>query len=71
MANANCPDAEFCVGDKVKHVGTGDGKIPSGTGKVECVEQWADCKGYSYKVRCDKTGDVIPYLFKASELSCC
>lgn len=60
---------EFCVGQKVKHVANAEGAFPAGTGVVSSVIPWNDAKGYSYQVKCDKTGNVLPVNFKASELT--
>lgn len=61
--------AKFSVGSKVKHPAADDKSFPAGCGTVECVEPWATGSSYSYKVKCDKTGKVLPALFKESELT--
>ncbi len=64
-----CGPATFKVGDHVKHAAAGDGSFPAGCGTVSSVTPWNDCKGYSYQVKCDKTGKVLPVNFKESELT--
>lgn len=61
--------AKFKVGDKVKHVANADGAFPAGTGTVESVTPWNTGDGFSYQVRCDKTGNLLAVNFKESELS--
>lgn len=60
----------FTVGQKVNHVANAGGAFPAGCGCVSAVIPWNDGKGYSYQVKCDKTGQVLPVNFKESELSC-
>lgn len=65
--NAAC----YKVGDKVKHCASGDGfptPFPAGCGQVTSVTPWADAKGYSYQVRCDKTGKILPANFQECDL---
>jgi hypothetical protein len=62
--------AQFVVGQPVSHVANaGTFKFPAGTGKVTSVTPWNTGDGYSYQVRCDMTGKVLPVNFKASELT--
>lgn len=69
MASKSCPTAKFAKGDKVQHAACADGSFPADCGVVECVEPYNDCSGSVYKVRCDTTGNVLPVVFKESELT--
>ena len=61
----------FNIGDKVKHRANCQSPplFPAGCGTVSSVTPWNTADGYSYQVRCDKTGNVLPVNFKDSELS--
>lgn len=61
--------AKFRVGDHVSHVANAGGLFPAGTGVVTSVIAWNTGDGFSYKVRCDQTGKVLPVNFKESELT--
>lgn len=63
--------AKFSVGSHVEHPAAHDGSFPAGSGTVEEATPWNTGDGYSYKVKCDKTGKVLPVLFKESELCGC
>lgn len=62
--------AKFSVGQKVKHVANADGAFPAGCGCITSVTPWNTGDGYSYQVRCDATGEILPVNFKESELTC-
>lgn len=59
---------EFQVGDHVSHVANSGGLFPDGTGVITAKIPWNAGDGFSYQVRCDKTGKVLPVNFKGSEL---
>jgi hypothetical protein len=61
--------AKFKAGQKVEHAANADGSFPAGCGVVETVTPWNSGDGYSYQVRCDATGEVLPVNFKESELT--
>lgn len=61
--------AKFSVGCHVNHPATDDGKVPASYGEVVEVTPWATGGGYSYKLKCDTTKKVLPYLFKEEELT--
>lgn len=65
-----CGPAKFEVGEHVDHAANADGAFPIGCGTVTSVIPWNTCDGYSYQVRSDKTGQVLPVNFKESELAC-
>ncbi len=65
-----CGPAKFKVGEHVKHAANADGAFPAGCGTVASVTPWNTGDGYSYQVKCDKTGKVLPVNFKESELEC-
>lgn len=60
--------SDFQVGSHVAHAANAAGMFPSGTGVVTSVTPWNTGDGFSYRVRCDATGRVLPVNFKASEL---
>lgn len=62
--------AKFSVGQKVNHAASSDGSFPAGCGTVTSVTPWNTGDGFSYQVRCDTTGKLLPVNFKESELSC-
>ena len=57
---------KFHVGQHVAHAA--GSTFPAGTGTIFSVTPWNTGDGFSYKVRCDKTGKVLPVNFKESEL---
>lgn len=61
--------AKFKVGDKVNHAANANGDFPAGCGVVTSVTPWNTGDGYSYQVKCDATGKVLPVNFKESELT--
>ncbi len=61
--------AKFKVGDKVNHVADPKNVFPAGTGTITAVNPLGSGSGFSYKVKCDKTGIVIDTDFKESELT--
>ena len=63
------PVAKFKRGDKVSHVADPKNVFPAGTGEIVAVNPLGSGTGFSYKVKCDKTGIVIETDFKEAELS--
>jgi hypothetical protein len=59
----------FTVGEKVNHAANADGAFPAGCGTISSVTPWNTGDGYSYQVKCDVTGKVLPVNFKESELT--
>lgn len=59
----------FSIGQKVQHAASSDGSFPAGCGTIESVTPWNSGDGFSYQVKCDKTGKVLPVNFKDSELT--
>jgi hypothetical protein len=73
LASAQSPslrmaDPEFYPGQHVAHAANANGLFPAGTGIVATVTPWNTGDGYSFKIRCDATGKLLPVNFKASEL---
>lgn len=58
--------AKFKLGDPVKHPAAQDNSFPAGTGTVTAVTP--DGKSFTYEVKCDTTGTVLPVHFKESDL---
>jgi hypothetical protein len=59
-------DPKFAVGAHVDHAkGT---NFPAGCGTITEVLPWNTTDGYTYKVRCDKTQNVLPVSFKETDL---
>jgi hypothetical protein len=69
VAKPKMPAPCYAVGDHVNHAANADGLFPAGCGTVSSVVPWNTGDGYSYQVKCDKTGSTLPVNFKESELS--
>lgn len=70
LAPKNAPkyEAKFKMDQKVKHPPDTSARFEGGTGTIVEVNP-NDEKGFLYKVKCDKSGTVLPVDFKESELS--
>lgn len=60
---------KFSVGQHVNHAANAGGSFPAGCGTIESVTPWNTGDGFSYQVKCDKTGKVLPVNFKEAELT--
>lgn len=69
MAKQKMTTAKFSVGQHVQHCANACGQFPAGCGVVESVTPWNTGDGYSYQVKCDKTGQTLPVNFKEDELT--